>query len=114
MHLAAVGGIVHVREAHAPFAVLAEFFRMVVPDIAVEGDLQERHGEDFGGLGIRPVDLSTEPDGDLIDQECMEEHIRHASNEDRREAPPREDLASGGAVGNRSRFRCRWGEFGFL
>ena len=44
MHLAAIGRVVHIGEAHAPLAVLAQFFRMAVPDIAVESDLQKRHG----------------------------------------------------------------------
>ena len=66
---------------------------MAVPDIAVKGDLEQRHGEDFGGLGVGAVEFLAEAHGDAVDQESMEKHIADAGDQDGREAAPGEDFA---------------------
>jgi len=51
---------------------------MAVPDIAVEGDLEQRHGEDFRGLGVGTVEFAAEPHGHAVDEEGVEQNIADA------------------------------------
>ena len=67
MQLTPLGRIVKVNIASSPITIsLSEVFRMPVPDIPVESNLQERDGEHFLRLCIWTIHLATEADGDLI------------------------------------------------
>lgn len=72
---------------------------MAIPDIAVEGDLEQRHGQNLSGLGLRAVHLAAEAKRHLVDQVGVKEGIGDAGEQDHREAAPRQDLCgSGGQV----------------
>jgi len=68
---------------------------MAVPHITVEGDLEEGHGEDLGGLGVGAVELVAESHGDAVDEKGVEEHIADADKENGAEAAPGEDASEG-------------------
>jgi len=68
---------------------------MAVPYIAVKGDLEKRHGEDFCGLGIRAVEFAAEPHGHAVDEESVEENIAHTDEQDGIEPAPGEDSREG-------------------
>ena len=78
VNLASLWSVVHVRFAHLPFAIFTQVLRMAVPHIAVEGDLEKRHGKDFRGFGIRAVEFAAEPHGHAVDEESVEENIADA------------------------------------
>ena len=94
MNLASLGSVIHVGKTDAPFPIFAEFLRMAVPYIAVEGDLEEGHGEDLGGLGVGAVELAAESHGDAVDEKSVEEHIADADEENGAEAAPGEDASA--------------------
>ncbi len=73
--------------------------RMAVPHIAVEGDLEKRHGEDFRGFGVRAIEFAAEAHGHAVDEESVEENIAHADEQDGVEPAPGEDSREG---------TCRW------
>ena len=66
MHLTTIGRIIHIGETNPPFPILSKLFRMPVPDIPVESNLEQRDGEHFLRLRIRTIHLAAEADGDLI------------------------------------------------
>ena len=95
VHLATIGSVVHVGKTDAPFTIFTEFLRMAVPYITVEGDLEEGHGEDFCGFGVRAIELTAESHGDAVDEKSVEEHIADADEQDSVESAPGEDASAG-------------------
>ena len=72
---------------------------MAVPHITIEGNLEKRHGEDFGGLGIRAVEFTAESHGHAVDEKGVEQNIADTDEKNSVESAPGEDSRDGA---------CRW------